>query len=60
MFRPTKFFQEVQTELKKVIWPTQRQAARLTLVVIAISIAVGLFIASLDFILTKIMAFVIK
>lgn len=45
---PAKFFSEVVAELKKVTWPTRAETMKLTAVVIAISVIVGLFIGGLD------------
>ena len=45
---PAKFFREVVAELKKVTWPTRDETVKLTAVVIAISVLVGLFIGGLD------------
>lgn len=57
---PIKFLKEVKTELKKVKWPTQPEVIKMTGIVIAVSIIVGLFIALLDFIFTKLMELIIK
>ena len=45
---PAKFIREVIAELKKVTWPTREETMKLTVVVIAISVFVGLFIGGLD------------
>ncbi|OGH38091.1 MAG: preprotein translocase subunit SecE [Candidatus Levybacteria bacterium RIFCSPLOWO2_01_FULL_38_21] len=50
---PVIFLKEVQEELKKVVWPTREEVIRLTFVVIAVSLIVGLFLGGADFILTK-------
>jgi preprotein translocase subunit SecE len=47
---PLVFFRDVRSELRKVAWPTQRETMNLTLVVIALSIAVGLFLGFFDFV----------
>lgn len=60
MTTPLTFLQETVDELKKVIWPTQQEVIRLTAVVIAISLLVGLFIGAADFIFTKVMELIIK
>ena len=60
MTTPISFLKDVSVELKKVVWPTQSEVVRLTVVVIIISIAVGLFIGGLDFVFTKVMEVVIK
>ena len=43
-----RYFNESWAELKKVTWPTRETVIRLTLLVIAVSLAVGLYIAVLD------------
>jgi preprotein translocase subunit SecE len=35
---------KVRAELRKVVWPTREEATRLTVVVILISVAIGLFL----------------
>ncbi len=55
MTDPKQFLLEVRGELGKVIWPTRQEAVRLTAIVIAVSLAVGIFIGSLDLIFAKIM-----
>ena len=42
------YFQESWSELKKVAWPTRRTVLNLTLIVIAVSTAVGAYIAIID------------
>ncbi|MEK7186018.1 MAG: preprotein translocase subunit SecE [Patescibacteria group bacterium] len=50
---PVTFLQEVQEELKKVVWPTREEVIRLTIVVLFVSVVVGLFLGGLDAILVK-------
>lgn len=45
---PAKFVREVIAELKKVTWPTKAETLKLTVVVVAISVIVGIFIGILD------------
>jgi preprotein translocase subunit SecE len=44
------FVRDVRSELRKVAWPTQRETVNLTVVVIALSVAMGLFLGGTDFI----------
>lgn len=53
-FNPLTYFKESKAEFNKVIWPTKSETARLTVLVLAISVVVGAYIAGLDAILTKI------
>jgi len=48
-----KYFSDTAAELKQVTWPTQRQAAFYTLLVIAISVVVALFVAAFDFVFSE-------
>lgn len=57
---PVIFLKEVQEELKKVVWPTKDEVIRLTFVVMLISLAVGLFLGGIDFVLIKITQALIK
>ena len=43
-----RYIGESWAELKKVAWPTRQTVIRLTLLVIAVSIAVGIYIYVLD------------
>ena len=49
-----KFASEVLSELRKVTWPTWLQVRDLTMVVIAISVAVGAILGGIDFLFSKI------
>jgi preprotein translocase subunit SecE len=42
------YLTEAAVELRKVAWPTRQTVVNLTLIVIAVSIAVGAYIALLD------------
>jgi preprotein translocase subunit SecE len=46
---------EAWSELRKVAWPTRQTVVNLTLIVIAVSVAVGAYIAVLDFGLTRLL-----
>ena len=57
---PVTFFKEVRTELGKVIWPTRAETIRLTLIVIGVSLAIGLYIGALDVTMTKITEILVR
>ena len=44
-----KYFRELKSELKKVTWPTPKQVAKNTLIVVACVLVVGVFIWLFDF-----------
>lgn len=58
--KPLVFLREVKLELERVIWPSRAETVKLTLIVIGVSVAVGLFLGGLDFILTKVTELFLK
>ena len=50
--KTNKFGQEVLTELKKTTWPTRQEAIRLTSVVVAVIVALGIYMGILDAVLS--------
>jgi preprotein translocase subunit SecE len=53
------YVSEVKLELSKVVWPTREEVIKLTIIVLAISGAVALYVGALDFLLTKILTVVL-
>ena len=46
-----KFFDGVKAEFKKIIWPDRKTLATQTTAVVVVSIAIGILIAVLDYII---------
>jgi preprotein translocase subunit SecE len=44
-----QFIGEVRAELRKVVWPTRREAGNLTALVIAVSVAMGVMLGLVDY-----------
>ncbi len=49
------FLKEVKSEVKKINWPTKKEAIRDTLTVIGVSIAIAVFLGGIDFIVTALL-----
>ena len=45
-----RYFRELRSELKKVVWPTPQQVLKNTLVVMACVLVVGVFVWMFDFV----------
>jgi preprotein translocase subunit SecE len=56
---PLDFIRDVRSELRKVAWPTQREAINLTVVVLAFSVAVGMFLGGIDFLFQELFRFLL-
>ncbi|OGH17231.1 MAG: preprotein translocase subunit SecE [Candidatus Levybacteria bacterium RIFCSPHIGHO2_02_FULL_40_18] len=57
MFR---FIGEVKSELDKVTWPDLNNVVRLTAIVILISLLVGIYLGSADFLFTTLLGFLVR
>lgn len=55
----TLYFRETIGELKKVNWPTRREALNLTGIVLLVIIGMTTFLGILDFIYTKFFALIL-
>ena len=53
------FIREAKEELLKVNWPTKKQVYNYTLIILAVSLAVALFLGSLDYVFSGILKKVI-
>ena len=56
--RIRSYIGEVISELKKVVWPTREEARRLTIMVIIIAGAVGLFLGVMDYGFTRLVEWI--
>ena len=57
-----KYFRELRSELKKVVWPTPQQVLKNTAIVVCCVLAIGVFIWLFDFVadlgITKLLSLV--
>lgn len=57
--RISKWFREMRSELKKVVWPTFKQVRNNTGIVIAAVILVGVIVAAFDWVSAKLVMLLI-
>ncbi len=53
------FFKGLKAEFKKIVWPDQQKVTKQTVAVLSVSVALGLMIAVLDFIIKWGLSFII-
>ena len=53
------FFGEVKLELSRVTWPTRAEVLKLTLIVFAVSVILGIYVGSLDYIFTRVLSLIV-
>ena len=54
-----RFFKETIGELRKVSWPTRKEATNLTIVVLAVTVGMSAFLGLLDFLFSRFFALLI-
>lgn len=58
--RSVTFVQEVWAELKKVHWPTRKEAYAATVVVLVVVGLVGLFLGGVDFVVSQLIQLILR
>ena len=48
-----RYFRETRIELGKVSWPSRQEAINLTLIVLAVTAGMAVFLGSLDFVFSE-------
>ncbi len=56
----TKFFRDLRSEFKKVVWPSKQQVFNNTLVVLVTMIVLGAFVAGLDTLMFKALQMIVS
>lgn len=54
------YIKESFEELKRVNWPARKEAIRLTVMVLSVSVGVGLYVSGLDFLFTRAIEFLLS
>ncbi len=54
-----KWWRETIGELRKVVWPTRKEALRLTWIVICVIVVMGAVLGGLDFGFTKLIGLIV-
>ena len=54
-----RYFKETRAELRKVNWPTRRQAINLTLIVLAVTAFMAALLGVIDYLFSRLFALII-
>ena len=57
--RLVRYLKETRAELRKVSWPTRKQAINLTLIVLAVTVAMAIFLGAVDFLFANLLRLLI-
>lgn len=51
--RIVRYFRETRAELRKVAWPSRKEATRLSLIVIAVTVGMSVFLGGVDLLFSR-------
>ncbi|RMF04639.1 MAG: preprotein translocase subunit SecE [Chloroflexi bacterium] len=54
-----RYFQDTRAELRRVTWPTREETQNLTMIIVAVTVAMAFFLGALDYIFQIIVAGII-
>jgi preprotein translocase subunit SecE len=54
-----RYFRETMGELKKVNWPTRKEAINLTIIVLVVTASTSLFLGLMDFLFTQLFVLIL-
>ncbi len=55
-----RYLKETRAEVRKVSWPTREEAINLTLIVLAVTIAMAIFLGAVDFIFQNLIRLLVR
>lgn len=55
-----RYFKATRSELRKVVWPTREETINLTIVVLAVTIGMSVFLGVLDFLFAQAFELIIR
>jgi len=58
--RIKNYYQETRAELKRVVWPTRQEAVRLTLLVVAVTVALGIALGAVDLVFERLVLLLLR
>ncbi len=54
-----EYFKDTRGELRKVSWPTRQQATNLTLIVLAVTVVMALFLGAIDYLFAQLVKLIV-
>lgn len=54
-----RYLKEVRAEVRKIVWPSQRTAINLTLIVLAVTVFMSILLGVVDWVFTQLFALIV-
>ena len=55
-----KYFQETRAELRKVAWPTREEARNLTMIIVAVTVAMAVFLGLFEYLFQEVVGGIVR
>lgn len=55
-----RYLKETRAELRKVSWPSRDEATNLTLIVLGVTVAMAIFLGSVDFVFASLIKLIVS
>ena len=55
-----RYFKDTRGELRKVSWPTRKQATNLTLIVLGVTVAMAIFLGACDLLFSTLIRLIVS
>lgn len=55
-----RFLRETRSELRKVVWPTRREAINMTAIVLGVTVLMATGLGIIDWLLTRLFALIVR
>jgi preprotein translocase subunit SecE len=55
-----RYFKETRAEIRKVTWPTRQEATNLTLIVLAVTVAMAIFLGAVDYVFANLIRLLVS
>jgi preprotein translocase subunit SecE len=56
----TRFLRETRSEVKKVVWPTRREALNMTVIVLGVTILMAAGLGTVDWLFARLFALIVR
>jgi preprotein translocase subunit SecE len=56
----TRFLRETRSEVRKVVWPTRREALNMTAIVLGVTIVMAAWLGVIDWLFAKLFALLVR
>jgi preprotein translocase subunit SecE len=58
--RIVRYLRETRAEVRKVVWPSRKEATRLSIIVLSVTIAMSIFLGVVDLLFSRLIGLIVR